>query len=382
MVKQLETELPSRTRRARPWRSAGHQLLVHGETVLVDGVEVKLSPAPVRGAPEPGGQPRHTSSHAATCWRRCPRAPRAPSTPSRWRSRGCAPRSAPGPCRPWSSAATGWRSTHEARDRGTRHPARLRQRGRPRADRCGRRAARPARHGVVRRALRAVASTSVLAASDEPTVVVPLLLSTGHHLRHDLPASLAAARGPVVLGPSLGPHPLLAAAQVERLLRGGRGARRAGRHGRGRVARPARGPRPGAAPAATSPSCGADRSRRRDARSDRACGPATWSRPGCAVSPYLLAPTATSPTGCADAARPRAPWSRRDRAAPRRGGARWSAGDLGGGVPGDQGSVELLGRDPGAEVPESPDLRGPRPAEASPHRKSMSSMSVSPPSDA
>jgi sirohydrochlorin ferrochelatase len=61
----------------------------------------------------------------------------------------------------------------------------------------------------------------VLAASDEPTVVVPLLLSTGHHLRHDLPASLAAARGPVVLGPSLGPHRLLAGAQVERLLRAG-----------------------------------------------------------------------------------------------------------------------------------------------------------------
>ncbi|GAB3245219.1 sirohydrochlorin chelatase [Nocardioides dilutus] len=59
---------------------------------------------------------------------------------------------------------------------------------------------------------------SVLASSAEPTVVVPLLLSTGHHVRHDLPASVAGAAGPVVLGPALGPHPLLAQAQAERLL--------------------------------------------------------------------------------------------------------------------------------------------------------------------
>lgn len=61
----------------------------------------------------------------------------------------------------------------------------------------------------------------VLASSDEPTVVVPLLLSTGHHVRHDLPASVARALGPVVLGPALGPHQLLAEAQVERLLLAG-----------------------------------------------------------------------------------------------------------------------------------------------------------------
>jgi len=59
--------------------------------------------------------------------------------------------------------------------------------------------------------------TDVLAASPEPAVVVPLLLSTGHHVRHDLPAALAAARGPVVLGPPLGPHRLLAEAQAVRL---------------------------------------------------------------------------------------------------------------------------------------------------------------------
>jgi len=51
----------------------------------------------------------------------------------------------------------------------------------------------------------------VLSTSSEPAVVVPLLLSTGHHLRHDLPSSCV----------SLGPDPLLARAQVDRLLHGG-----------------------------------------------------------------------------------------------------------------------------------------------------------------
>ncbi|CAI9400960.1 sirohydrochlorin chelatase [Nocardioides sp. T2.26MG-1] len=45
--------------------------------------------------------------------------------------------------------------------------------------------------------------------SDEPSVVVPLLLSTGYHVREDLV---------VVAGRALGPDPLLAAAQVARLV--------------------------------------------------------------------------------------------------------------------------------------------------------------------
>jgi sirohydrochlorin ferrochelatase len=61
----------------------------------------------------------------------------------------------------------------------------------------------------------------VLAESGEPAVVVPLLLSTGHHVRHDLPAAVATAPGRVVLGPSLGPHQLLAEAQEHHLLRAG-----------------------------------------------------------------------------------------------------------------------------------------------------------------
>ncbi len=62
---------------------------------------------------------------------------------------------------------------------------------------------------------------SVLAAGREPTVVVPLLLSAGHHVRHDLPDAVVTASHPVTLAPALGPHPLLAAAQVSRLIAAG-----------------------------------------------------------------------------------------------------------------------------------------------------------------
>ncbi|MBA2955405.1 sirohydrochlorin chelatase [Nocardioides sp. MAH-18] len=51
---------------------------------------------------------------------------------------------------------------------------------------------------------------STVAASPMPSVVVPLLLSTGHHVRHDVGA-----------GRALGPDPLLARAQVSRLLAAG-----------------------------------------------------------------------------------------------------------------------------------------------------------------
>lgn len=56
-----------------------------------------------------------------------------------------------------------------------------------------------------------------------PRVVVPLLLSTGVHLRRDIPAAIEHSRGSVVLTPGLGPHPLLAEVLVRRLL--GAGAR-------------------------------------------------------------------------------------------------------------------------------------------------------------
>ncbi|QCW49489.1 uroporphyrinogen-III synthase [Nocardioides dongxiaopingii] len=46
MVKQLETELPSRSD-GLSLDVAGHTLLVHADEVLVDGAEVRLSPAPL-----------------------------------------------------------------------------------------------------------------------------------------------------------------------------------------------------------------------------------------------------------------------------------------------------------------------------------------------
>lgn len=56
---------------------------------------------------------------------------------------------------------------------------------------------------------------------DEPAIVVPLLLSTGFHMRTDLPAAVASASAAVTLGGPLGPDPLLAAAQADRLLAAG-----------------------------------------------------------------------------------------------------------------------------------------------------------------
>lgn len=48
-------------------------------------------------------------------------------------------------------------------------------------------------------------------------MVVPLLLSTGYHVRIDLPHAVAAAPGRVALAAPLGSDPLLAAARAERL---------------------------------------------------------------------------------------------------------------------------------------------------------------------
>lgn len=61
----------------------------------------------------------------------------------------------------------------------------------------------------------------VVREATEPVVAVPLLLSTGYHVKHDLPAAADAAPVPVRLGPPLGPDPLLAEAQVARLREAG-----------------------------------------------------------------------------------------------------------------------------------------------------------------
>lgn len=61
----------------------------------------------------------------------------------------------------------------------------------------------------------------VMRFTHRPAVAVPLLLSTGFHIRHDLPEALALAGGPVALAGALGPHPLLAEAAAGRLREAG-----------------------------------------------------------------------------------------------------------------------------------------------------------------
>ncbi|MFZ5846476.1 MAG: sirohydrochlorin chelatase [Actinomycetota bacterium] len=53
---------------------------------------------------------------------------------------------------------------------------------------------------------------AVMAAATGPSVVVPLLMSTGYHVNRDLPETARHSPCPVTLSRPLGPHPLLAAA--------------------------------------------------------------------------------------------------------------------------------------------------------------------------
>lgn len=127
-----------------------------------------------------------------------------------------------------------------------------------------------------------------LAESRSPAAVLPLLLSTGFHVRTDLPVMAAAAPVPVSLGRPLGPDPLLADAQVGRLLDAG--ARRgqpvvmvaAGSRDPG-----ARDDLAGAAALLAAAWGGEVRLATVTGTGDRV---ADLVRPGVAVSPYLLAP--------------------------------------------------------------------------------------------
>ena len=62
--------------------------------------------------------------------------------------------------------------------------------------------------------------TQVLGES-APSVVVPLLLSRGHHVAVDVPAAIATASTDAVLGAALGPDPRLASAMADRLREAG-----------------------------------------------------------------------------------------------------------------------------------------------------------------
>ncbi|MGW0928649.1 sirohydrochlorin chelatase [Streptomyces sp. NPDC002644] len=55
-----------------------------------------------------------------------------------------------------------------------------------------------------------------------PAVLVPLLLSRGYHVKHDIPATVAATGAPGIRqAPALGPHPLLVSALHDRLTEAG-----------------------------------------------------------------------------------------------------------------------------------------------------------------
>ncbi len=128
--------------------------------------------------------------------------------------------------------------------------------------------------------------SDAVAAVHGPAIVVPLLLSTGFHVRHDLPAAVSGAD--VALGGPLGPDPLLAAAQVDRLVEAGAVPGRP-------VVMIAAG---STDPSATPDLDGATRLLaelwgapvRLATLSGIGVRPADVVRPGDAVSPYLLAP--------------------------------------------------------------------------------------------
>lgn len=130
--------------------------------------------------------------------------------------------------------------------------------------------------------------SDVMATLTEPAVVVPVLLSTGFHMRVDIPEAIAGAPEPVTLGRQLGPDPLLAQAQVARLVAAG--ARRGQR-----VVLVAAG---SSEEAATSDqlSAVAYLARAWDGQvalatlSGHGERPSDVIRPGDAVSPYLLSP--------------------------------------------------------------------------------------------
>ncbi len=128
----------------------------------------------------------------------------------------------------------------------------------------------------------------VLAGLEEPAVVVPLLLTTGMHVREDVPRAGDGARVPVRVGRSLGPHSRLATAQVDRL-------REAGAEPGCSVVLVAAG--------SSDPLAQRDLARAAELLGRAWGAPARWAvmsgigprvgdvvRPGDAVSPYLLAP--------------------------------------------------------------------------------------------
>jgi sirohydrochlorin ferrochelatase len=105
---------------------------------------------------------------------------------------------------------------------GTRVPAGRRVMARFRLDLAAARPGlevRPAQVDVHKPALTDVVAE--LTARHRPMVVVPLLLSTGYHVRVDIGAAVAASGGLAVAAAPLGPDPLLVDVLEERLIEAG-----------------------------------------------------------------------------------------------------------------------------------------------------------------
>lgn len=62
---------------------------------------------------------------------------------------------------------------------------------------------------------------TLAALGDAPAVLVPLLLSRGHHVKADIPETAAAAKVSTRVAAPLGPHPLLVETLYDRLLESG-----------------------------------------------------------------------------------------------------------------------------------------------------------------
>ena len=143
------------------------------------------------------------------------------------------------------------------------------------------------RRGVVRRALRTGARRGArgLAHADGRRT---LLLSTGHHVRQDLPAAARRGRRPGADGRFARPAPPARRGAGRTAAGGWRGAGPPGGAGRGRLPRPARRARPGRCRSAACAGVGRPRHPRHPRRPRPR--PADVVTPDHAVSPYLIAP--------------------------------------------------------------------------------------------
>ncbi|MEU2111727.1 sirohydrochlorin chelatase [Streptomyces sp. NPDC019507] len=157
---------------------------------------------------------------------------------------------------------------------------------------------------------------TLAALGDREAVLVPLLLGRGHHVRHDIPAAVAAApRLRARIARPLGPHPLLVEALHDRLVEAGWDGTEVGGRGAGVVL---------AAAGSRDPASAADARRTAAMLTERLGGVPVLPAYASAVSPTVpealralaargrhrvaLASYFTAPGRFATASRSAAPW--------------------------------------------------------------------------